>query len=200
MARNRRNKKLKKKIYIFCEGETEANYFDMLSKKYKESYRIKVYAKSTGQTSLQLVNYAIQSYNNMSKKQKDEVDKIYVVFDKDQVEANEIKKAFTRAKGRNIDIGFSNSSFELWLLMHFKDVNTFMNQSDLEKELEAKLNISNYHDSKGKIKLVNYFEDQIYLAMENGNKFDNNFQNNITKNPYTNLKYIINDIYGQSNY
>lgn len=46
MARKSKGKKIKKVTMIFCEGETEKYYFDMLKRKYSSGNVIPVFCKT----------------------------------------------------------------------------------------------------------------------------------------------------------
>lgn len=201
MARKRRSdKKLNKKIYIFCEGKTEKNYFDMLARKYRKSTQISITAKEVSKTAIDLINYANNSINQLSKQKKEEIGQIFIIFDKDQITETSIKKSFEKARKLNYNIGFSNASFELWVLLHFVDVNRHLNQKDLERRLEKELKLDNYSRSKGSIDMISKLEDNVYLAMKNGSKFDDDYAEKCDNNPYTNLKYVIEEIFKLDRY
>ncbi|MEO5297252.1 RloB family protein [Enterococcus cecorum] len=93
MVRGRQSQKrsLKKIIYIFTEGETEKNYFNMLNKKYRTSATVKVNISSGRKQGLALLNFALNKLQSLSESERKEIDKIYIVFDKDDISVDEMK-------------------------------------------------------------------------------------------------------------
>ena len=83
MARNRKGKKEKRKIFILVEGETEQKYFDFLRQKLRLSnVKIKtVVLENSGQTWIEKAKRLIQ--NDPSFK-RDSTTEVLVVFDKDE--------------------------------------------------------------------------------------------------------------------
>lgn len=200
MARKSRGLKLKKKIYIYCEGKTEKIYFDILNKKYNETSRIQVKAKEVGETSHRLIDYAISDINNKSSKEKNKIGQVIIIFDKDEISDQEVEKLFQKADRHDIKIAFSNINFETWLLMHFEDVDFAYSKQDLNKKMKKYFNVDNYQEHKGNIKTLAKIEGFINRAMKNGLNFENYPSPQIHNNPYTNLRYIIHSIYNQKLY
>ena len=86
-----------------------------------------------------------------------EVDEVWVVFDKDDADANaakiqRFKDAFEIAKKENFEIAYSNEVFELWLLLHFTNV---------EKEIPLP-RIEVYNQLKDAIKKNSQYADYQY--------------------------------------
>jgi len=108
---------------IITEGiETEANYFENMkriindryrNREIQENYPIKVEGK--GRSTSVLVNEAIK------RKSRENFSKVWVVFDKD--DNSDFDEAIKLAKENDIEVAWSNESFELWLLLHFQDLN-----------------------------------------------------------------------------
>lgn len=122
--------RIKRYEYLFlivCEDEkTEPSYFE----NYKNQIPVEtLYLKAVGagKDPKGVVKQAILERNNLSREAKKEVDATWVVFDKDDADENPIKisnfdEAFKKADNENLNIAFSNEAFELWLLIHFKDI------------------------------------------------------------------------------
>jgi RloB-like protein len=98
-------------VYVAVEGEsTEVDYFDYIKELIGDR---------------QITLHVLYKRNGL--KPQDTVDKIlddaedkaerWVMFDRD--EHSEIPEAFARAKKHDIEVVFSNPSFDLWLLLHF---------------------------------------------------------------------------------
>ena len=180
MGRGRQPQKrsLKKIIYIFTEGETEKNYFNMLNKKYRTSATVKVNISSARKQGLALLNFALNKLKSLSESERKEIDQIYIIFDKDDISADEMKTILKKVKSNSyeIEIGFSNSCFEVWLLYHF------------EKK------------HKNDVKLLLQLEDRVKIALENTQDFPIFSTTNFETVPYTNLGMLIRKIYDRDIY
>lgn len=101
----------KPSILIVCEGEnTEPSYFNQ----FRISSAI-VKSVGVGFNTISLVNKALEL------SQKGKFDKIWCVFDKDDFKDEDFNSAIQIAKDNNFGIGYSNQSFEYWLILHFND-------------------------------------------------------------------------------
>lgn len=89
-------------------------------------------------TPQELIRYIIQ----WKKKEIDEKDKdqVWCIFDVDDFYKNgkvDFLKAITEAKRNNIKIAYANECFELWILLHFKKINSpIYNRGTIEKEIQ----------------------------------------------------------------
>jgi len=84
--RQKETKQKRKKYLIVCEGEkTEPNYFDSLKKSLPRGVLNVVDFKIIGEgfNTESLVKRAIQLRNDWEKESNNEIDKLWVVFDKD---------------------------------------------------------------------------------------------------------------------
>lgn len=119
---------------IATEGiQTEPNYFKALKTELEKSNRfnIKISIEGKGKSTTALVGKVHRQikYNNQ------EFDRVWVVFDKDSFP--DFDDAIQLAAEYKINCAWSNESFELWLLLHFKDVSEHTNRKDLCDSLEA---------------------------------------------------------------
>lgn len=112
---------------IVCEDEkTEPSYFNQYKKDIpKETLYLK--PVGTGRDPKGVVKKAIEERNILAKEANKEVDCVWVVFDKDDADENPTKiqnfeDAFAIANTENFEIAYSNEVFELWLLLHFIEV------------------------------------------------------------------------------
>ena len=119
---------------IATEGtQTEPNYFNALKKELEKSNRfnidISVQGKGKSTTALVGKVYRQIEFNNQ------EYDRVWVVFDRD--EFPDFDEAIQQAAEHKINCAWSNESFELWLLLHFKDVSERTSRDDLCDLLET---------------------------------------------------------------
>ncbi|WP_075344693.1 RloB family protein [Tenacibaculum agarivorans] len=139
---------------IVCEDEkTEPSYFKEYKKQIPEET---LYLKpvGTGRDPKGVVEKAIEERDKLAKEANKEVDCIWVVFDKDDADENATKisnfeNAFEIAHNQNFKIAYSNETFELWLLLHFIDVdkNTPLPRAEIYKQLKEEFQkIEEYKD------------------------------------------------------
>ena len=203
MARDRqpKGKKLRKSIYVFTEGYTERNYFSILNKKYNRTATVKVSIHPTSKQGRCLLNHALGKISTLSNTEKRNLGGVYIIFDKDSLENDEIEGVLKDAKANNIDIGFSNSCFEVWLLAHFEKPNESHTKDRLYKKLEEYLDCEQYErNHKNDKDLLMQLEDLVSIAMEKTSSMGNLCQKTIVYEPYTNIGSVIRRIYDQDIY
>jgi hypothetical protein len=112
-------------VLIVCEGrQTEPGYFHGLSASVKNPRVTIEIAPETGVPKT-IVNFAKKhkkAADDAAKRERDDnlrYDTVWCVFDVD--EHPHIPEARRMANDNGIDLAVSNPSFELWLLLHFRD-------------------------------------------------------------------------------
>jgi hypothetical protein len=135
-----------KTILIVCEGQTEEYYF---SKFPVISLSVKC-VNLQGQSKMSLV----KATQDILKEEGFTFDEVWCVFDMD-VNTNRdftlFDKSIAKAKSLGYNVAYSNDCFELWLLLHYKDI-----QSTQNREY--------YYEQLGKCFKMNY--------VKNGKKID----------------------------
>lgn len=170
MRKKRKPKELslQQSIYIFCEGETEENYFRMLKQKYHR-------------TEISIAR-----------------PKIYVVFDRDDHGLQEISECRKLAKKNNIEILFSSICFEIWILMHFEPVFKSYSRPALFQKLSGPQYFAqNYKDFKGAdvLHMRKFLYDRIKTAKENADALYLRKNNLLTDDPFTNINCYLGEIF-----
>ena len=119
---------------IATEGtQTEPNYFNALKAELEKSNRfsINISVQGKGKSTTALVG----KVHRQIKYNHQEYDRVWVVFDRD--EFPDFDEAIQQAAEHKINCAWSNESFELWLLLHFKDVSERTSRDDLCDLLET---------------------------------------------------------------
>jgi len=194
MARRQsQNRKLQSLIVIFTEGVTEKIYFKKLNQKYKR--KIKIEPIHDGNQGLNAIHEARKSINNPKelKFKGSKIEKVYIIFDKDDLSLKNLIDAKREADRLGYKIGFSNETFELWILLHFQLVNTKHGRSKLKREISKQINREYDDKAKTDDQLISSFVDSVKIALKNADKFSNEIS--FDKNPYTNVGWIIKEIY-----
>ena len=124
-------KRIPRRIYIFTEGsKTEPKYFREFIQYYKISQaHVKVIGRDTTASSPKSVIEAMDYYKK-SNPVKTKNDIYCMVIDTDRWGKN-LKEAVDDAHQRRYLVALSNPCFEIWLLMHFQDANTILNNANL---------------------------------------------------------------------
>ena len=113
---------------IVCEDEkTEPYYFDTFAHEFPQE-TVFIRTIGTGKKPKGIVEQAMIEKEKFALEAKKSINEVWVVFDKDDEGNNEttlanFKAAWAIAREQNINIAFSNEVFELWLLLHFIEVN-----------------------------------------------------------------------------
>ena len=195
-GRTPRGKKFNKKTLILCEGKVEVLYFQMLKEKYsKSNVSISIIEQSTQGS--KLVDKAI-------KKSRD-FEEVYVVFDRDELSNDQLSEALSLGKKNNIKILLTVQQFEYWLLLHFEQYNNTTNKQLLEHKLCKHTGVAKWNEFKSDKfnDLRKHFIDNINMASKNAlesNFMDINVNNqNLFKDPYTNIAYYLKDIFNVKN-
>lgn len=198
--RKRKSRKLNLRptVRIYCEGKTEENYFNMLKQKYHQSNvsvnsRLPIKVKS-----MALLHDVLEDPKLNIQ------DKIYLVFDRDEHDNEELLKCFDQARKLKYDITilFSSICFEIRLLMHFEPVHTAYDRERLFSKLSGK-QYFNEEYSRNKGQKINILRDKVSTAVKNANRISspNDEATKIIKeDPYTNVNLHLKDIFQTDQY
>ena len=111
LSRRAATKKIKPAFLIVCEGEnTEPSYFNQFR---LTSATIKAVGKGYNTTAV------VKQAKRLAK--QDDYDQVWVVFDKDEHNAQNFNNAIKMAEKECFGVAYSNQAFEYWLLLHFND-------------------------------------------------------------------------------
>ncbi|WP_210239400.1 MULTISPECIES: RloB family protein [unclassified Mesorhizobium] len=167
MRRKNGRKKGAPRILIVCEGEkTETNYFTAIRQERRlSSARVRILPSDFGTDPLNVVNYAVDQFLKEGKT----FDQVYAVFDRDDHHNfhNALNRAAALDKAYRNDAGVlvpfmavpSVPNFELWILLHFRDVLASIHRTEVYAELRkpgvypayAKNIATAYEDTKARI-------------------------------------------------
>lgn len=189
-SRSRKGLNKRKDIYIFCEGtETEVQYFNCI-KQLMKVHTVKVRVKGVGQSSKSLLDYAYNSTRGIK-----DMDSVWIVFDKDDIDIKEIEHTYKLAKQRNVNIAFSNCSFEVWFLLHFEKFNSKSryDRKIIYRKLEKHLELEKYENHKSDFKLINKIADLYAIAVNNCNEMLKEAPK-ITEFPYTDVARLVSSL------
>lgn len=139
----------RKFFLIATEGKTEAQYFDH----FKSTTGPRIMSVDEGDSKIRLVEKAIELRTILIKdgSYNSDIDATWAVFDRD-VDINKpndketFNEALALANRNNIQVAYSNDSFELWFLLHFQVVSTSMHRDIICEKLKAHLGTYEHGD------------------------------------------------------
>lgn len=187
---------------IITEGtETEVNYFENIKKiinnryrnrEIQENYPIKVEGK--GRSTSVLVNEAIK------RKNRENFSKVWVVFDKD--DNSDFDEAIKLAKENNIEVAWSNESFELWLLLHFQDLSVGIKRNQYLSNLNNHFKNNNINNGIYNKNISNIFDvmiDKVDMAIMRSEKLRKYYERNSeyyasNMNPGTTVDILVKEL------
>ncbi len=134
------------RVILACEGSvTEKNYFQSI-------FDNLIQTKGIAKTSFVIAKHkhtdpkgVLQDLLEELKKDS-EFEHKWIVIDRDEMRPNggghsleNFNGAISSAKAKDINIAYSNPSFEIWYLLHFEYRNTALHRDDVIKELNKYL-------------------------------------------------------------
>ena len=133
MARKiKRTKEQKKHILIALEDTKSSKFYIQTLLKDKSIVPHIVFAKHIGTDPKSVLN-AIEKFEKENPKIK--YDKAWLVIDKDSFSKDNFKGTIETARQKDICVAYSNECYELWLLLHFKNVTAYKTRDEIRKEL-----------------------------------------------------------------
>ncbi len=128
----RKPREIRFSILIVCEGEkTEPNYFNEFAKNNQSLFIYDITVKGRGRGPKDVVKNAIEL------KSKNEYDRVWAVFDKDDIPDKDFNEAINTATKEKIEVAWSNEAFELWYLYHFNNVVTAMSRKQYAEKIST---------------------------------------------------------------
>lgn len=179
--RIKKPRKLKKTIFIFCQGtKTEFKYFEHIKKEIRmaeanPTVEIKI-ASQHKSNALQFVKYVNRNYIE----EKDLYDEFWLVFDKDETSNDDFNKAVDLAIKQKSKVAYSNQAFELWLIHHFQELYSKMDRSHYSTKLSQLLGFKYDKDEKTAKKIAEFLFPKIQDAILNA---ENSFNKIEKSNP-----------------
>jgi hypothetical protein len=131
----------KEEVLVVCGGQTEQIYFELFKRVFRPSLgNISVITAVEAKSPLQVVEYAIKA-----QQRKEGYNAVWCVFDKDDF--TDFDDAITYAERHKIGAAFSNQAFEVWLINHFRLLDSALHRNKYNEEL-SKLLVFPYDKSR----------------------------------------------------
>lgn len=149
-----------------------------------------VTVKGEGCDPLTLVNEAI------SEKEKGNYDRVWCVFDRDNVPAKRFREAINTALRNNLQVAYSNRCFELWYLLHFQPEGG-MTAQDYIKQLTKHLGHEYQKNSKT---IYAELEENMMQAIKNAKSLLKRYNqpDPYEDNPSTTVHLLVEELFNSS--
>ena len=136
MSRKTNTRDPKNNIVIVVEGHSEEAYLSHLKER---DANMEIFIKrSKGRDPMHMVKYCIEKMKDKEISIKNG-DLAYCVFDVDQNTKEQMIQAQKEADKRGIKLILSNPFFEVWFLMHFKDISYAIAPEEIHSELKRSI-------------------------------------------------------------
>lgn len=172
---------------IATEGsKTEKQYFSL----FRDS-RIKIEILPTGEDNMSAPQYVLERLDEFIQKyDMTPEDTLWLLFDVDRWGAKNISAICREGRQKNYQLGISNPCFEVWLYLHFDDLDpNDRTCKDFETSLRNKL--GSYNKSNLDLEA---FEDCIEDAVERAKKLHPNSQQNWPPTPGSHVYRVVQTI------
>lgn len=118
MARRSKSKVKQLKNLLIVDGDTEEVYFKNILQRYNMSAKdVKRVAPSGGNA----VTSALSEAHNFESAMQKQYENYYIIIDRDYISKDEFERIRREAnQSQNVELIFSNVSFEVWLLAHYQ--------------------------------------------------------------------------------
>ncbi len=144
LERKQKNREELKRVIIACEGEvTEKNYFQDFFYELIQDHQI-------AKTSLVITKHRHTNPTGVLKdlldalKHDDEFEYKWIVIDRDEERVGggghtkeDFNAALEQANSKNVNVAYSNPSFEIWYLLHFEYRNTALDRDEVVEKLKS---------------------------------------------------------------
>jgi len=121
-------------VIVVTEGETERIFFNSLKQR-NLNLEIRLY-KGKRTNARQLVENCVKRIQ-MEELDLEDGDIIICAFDVDNNSQKDLKQALDTAEKNGITVALSNPCFELWYLLHFRDIDHRISSKEVRTELST---------------------------------------------------------------
>jgi len=130
----------RKYFLIVCEGEkTEPAYFEYIQNMLPRNLLTTIDIRGEGDNTVNVVRKAIAVRDERRKAGAPRYDEVWAVYDKDDFPASRYNQAVILAARNNVKSGHSNQSFELWYVLHFRNLQSALHRTEYIKILSEKI-------------------------------------------------------------
>lgn len=206
-ARRKVNFKPKRKSYlIVCEGEkTEPNYFKSLKSSLPKGVLEVIDFRIIGEgfNTESLVQKAIKLKTKWELESGREIDKLWVVFDKDSFSSVAFNNAIQLCENTpKTEAAWSNEAFEIWYLLHFEFYDTGISRDLYRQKIQANFRnkgLTSFIYTKNRTDMFDLLSKygNLKLAIKNSKKLESSFKGAMrfaNQNPGTTVYKLVSEL------
>jgi hypothetical protein len=185
------NREIRKRFLLICEGtKTEPAYFE----KFKTN-KVVIEIEGMARDPQKLVKTAIEA-RDKAKKDTEEFDEVWCVFDRDDVPIQDFNAALSQAAAHDIQVAYSNEAFELWYVLHFEYLNTGIPRKDYQAKIAKYLGLPSY--CKNDSQMYDRLKPHQGTAIDNAIRLLDSYQppNPAKDNPSTTVHFLVKALRG----
>lgn len=179
-----------KVILLVVDGVSEVEYFNYFKNR---NPHLKIIPKDTGETSYERIMNKCTGYMSEHRVSISSGDKVAIVTDVDKHLTKDIIDFERKCKIKSIDLFISNPSFEVWLLLHFKNLGRPYTQEELEEDISHALR-KKYKKSEGIDPNDHLIDMAIKRSVSMIDDFEVRNEECLKKNSSSTLHFLVRDI------
>ena len=162
-------------IVIAAEGAvTEVQYFEnFVTKEHFYSSRVRVEVVKRDDPTHSSPLHVLESLDKIiTDFELNDGDELWLLIDKDRWTPAQFAEVSTKCNAKNINMSVSNPCFELWLLLHFREISSQLDLFNTSDKITAEL--KSILGSYNKTIKFEKFKDYVYSAISNSKIIDSN--------------------------
>lgn len=120
----KQGKKPKRKYFLIVTegGKTEPIYFNSKKHGLPKNLLETIEIEGVGANTITVVNKAIELKEKREQSLLPNYDEVWAIFDKDEFPTINVNEAVAKAERNGVKAGLANESFELWYVLHFREI------------------------------------------------------------------------------
>ena len=99
---------------------------------------------------MSLVEWAEQKKNSYKYLNGEQIDEVWIVMDRDSSPPYDFDNAIKSAEAKGYNVAWSNECFELWILLHFKEIHHALSREEIYKKLSGIFDFNYKKEGKNK--------------------------------------------------
>ncbi|CAB5506145.1 hypothetical protein THERMOT_2280 [Bathymodiolus thermophilus thioautotrophic gill symbiont] len=184
---------IRKSVLIALEDTKSSKYYlQALTKDKRIALQVE-YAKHRGSDPRNVLKAIEKHKTNMSFEQK------WIVIDRDEHQQENFNSTLVQANKMGVKVAYSNECYELWLLLHFKEVTRHITRHEIRRQLDQEfIKAFNCTYKKHEKDVYGMLIDRQNMAISRAKKLINKLDKdgeldpyNTTNNPPTTMYKLI---------
>jgi hypothetical protein len=161
---------------IVCEGKkTEPVYFEYIQNMLPKDL-LAIEIRGEGDNTVNVVKKAIVLREERKRSTSPDYDEVWAVYDKDDFPASRYNEAVRLSEEKGIKSAHSNQSFELWYVLHFRDLQAGVGRKDYIRILSKEILKDKYKKTNPDIPEFMFTQGKVKQAIKLAKALDENWK------------------------